>query len=197
MTALGIAFCVGGSVKWLCGGPGAGWLYVRPDLAEQLEPAFAGWQGARRAVRVRGGDGARARRRALPHRHAGRRRELRGERGLRDHQGDRRRADPRELDATDGAPRRARRRRRLRADLAARARAIRGGPSSSACPTSRPCTRSSRPARSSATTGPTRACASARTSSRPTTRSALRSTRSRRSSLPARTRRAPGAAAGY
>jgi len=44
VTALGIAFCVGGSVKWLCGGPGAGWLYVRPDLAEQLEPAFAGWQ---------------------------------------------------------------------------------------------------------------------------------------------------------
>jgi len=45
VSALGIAFCVGGSVKWLCGGPGAGWLYVRPDLAEQLEPAFAGWQG--------------------------------------------------------------------------------------------------------------------------------------------------------
>jgi kynureninase len=32
-------------VKWLCGGPGAGWLYVRPDVAERLEPAFAGWQG--------------------------------------------------------------------------------------------------------------------------------------------------------
>jgi kynureninase len=45
VTKLGIAFCVGGSVKWLCGGPGAGWLYVRPDLAEELEPAFAGWQG--------------------------------------------------------------------------------------------------------------------------------------------------------
>jgi kynureninase len=44
VTELGIAFCVGGSVKWLCGGPGAGWLYVRPDLAEHLEPAFAGWQ---------------------------------------------------------------------------------------------------------------------------------------------------------
>jgi kynureninase len=44
VTALGVAFCVGGSVKWLCGGPGAGWLYVRPDLAERLEPAFAGWQ---------------------------------------------------------------------------------------------------------------------------------------------------------
>src|SRR4029077_15780945 len=45
VTKLRIAFCVGGSVKWLCGGPGAGWLYVRPDLAEELEPAFAGWQG--------------------------------------------------------------------------------------------------------------------------------------------------------
>ncbi|HET7698808.1 MAG TPA: aminotransferase class V-fold PLP-dependent enzyme [Vicinamibacterales bacterium] len=36
-------FAVGGSVKWLCGGPGAGYLYVRPDLADRLEPAFAGW----------------------------------------------------------------------------------------------------------------------------------------------------------
>ncbi len=44
VTALGVEFCVGGSVKWLCGGPGAGWLYVRPDIAERLEPAFAGWQ---------------------------------------------------------------------------------------------------------------------------------------------------------
>src|SRR5215207_3068072 len=44
VTALEVAFAVGGSVKWLCGGPGAGWLYVRPDLAERLEPAFAGWQ---------------------------------------------------------------------------------------------------------------------------------------------------------
>jgi kynureninase len=44
VSALGIEFCVGGSVKWLCGGPGAGWLYVRADVAERLEPAFAGWQ---------------------------------------------------------------------------------------------------------------------------------------------------------
>jgi kynureninase len=44
VTELGVEFCVGGSVKWLCGGPGAGWLYVRPDVAERLEPAFAGWQ---------------------------------------------------------------------------------------------------------------------------------------------------------
>jgi kynureninase len=36
-------FAVGGSVKWLCGGPGAGYLYVRPDLAETLEPGDVGW----------------------------------------------------------------------------------------------------------------------------------------------------------
>jgi kynureninase len=35
--------CVGGSVKFLCGGPGNGWLYVRPDLAESLRPADVGW----------------------------------------------------------------------------------------------------------------------------------------------------------
>ena len=44
VISLGVDFAVGGSVKWLCGGPGAGWLYVRPDLAERLEPAFTGWQ---------------------------------------------------------------------------------------------------------------------------------------------------------
>ncbi len=44
VTALGVDFAVGGSVKWLCGGPGNGWLYVRPDLIERLEPTFMGWQ---------------------------------------------------------------------------------------------------------------------------------------------------------
>jgi kynureninase len=38
VTALEVDFAVGGSVKWLCGGPGNGWLYVRPDLIERLEP---------------------------------------------------------------------------------------------------------------------------------------------------------------
>ena len=44
VTALGVSFAVGGSVKWLLGGPGNGWLYVRPDLAETLEPQAIGWQ---------------------------------------------------------------------------------------------------------------------------------------------------------
>jgi kynureninase len=44
VTELNVDFAVGGSVKWLCGGPGNGWLYVRPDLADVLEPTFVGWQ---------------------------------------------------------------------------------------------------------------------------------------------------------
>jgi kynureninase len=43
ISGLDADFAVGGSVKWLCGGPGAGYLYVRPDLARTLEPGFAGW----------------------------------------------------------------------------------------------------------------------------------------------------------
>jgi len=43
LEALGVDFAVGGSVKWLCGGPGAGYLYVRPDLAAELEPGIVGW----------------------------------------------------------------------------------------------------------------------------------------------------------
>jgi kynureninase len=44
LAALEVDFAVGGSVKWLCGGPANGWLYVRPDLAERLEPTYVGWQ---------------------------------------------------------------------------------------------------------------------------------------------------------
>jgi kynureninase len=36
-------FATGGSVKWLCGGPGAGYLYVRRDLQTKLEPKTTGW----------------------------------------------------------------------------------------------------------------------------------------------------------
>jgi kynureninase len=48
VTALDVDFAVGGSVKWLCGGPANGWLYVRPDLAERLEPTYVGWQAHER-----------------------------------------------------------------------------------------------------------------------------------------------------
>ncbi len=47
LTELGVDFATGGSVKWLCGGPGAGFLYIRPDLIGQLEPAATGWAAHR------------------------------------------------------------------------------------------------------------------------------------------------------
>jgi kynureninase len=42
---LGVSFACGGSVKYVCGGPGAAWLYVRPDLVEQFAPRVTGWFG--------------------------------------------------------------------------------------------------------------------------------------------------------
>ncbi len=33
----------GGSHKWLCGGPGCGWIYVKPSLLERFRPAITGW----------------------------------------------------------------------------------------------------------------------------------------------------------
>jgi len=43
VQALGCEFFTGGSVKWLCGGPGAGYLFVRPDLLPTLAPCNTGW----------------------------------------------------------------------------------------------------------------------------------------------------------
>lgn len=43
VQALGVDMVCGGSVKWLCGGPGAGYLYVRKGLMETLEPRITGW----------------------------------------------------------------------------------------------------------------------------------------------------------
>ncbi|HYN84802.1 MAG TPA: aminotransferase class V-fold PLP-dependent enzyme [Pyrinomonadaceae bacterium] len=40
---LDVDFATGGSVKWLCGGPGAGYLYVAPRLQQHLEPKVTGW----------------------------------------------------------------------------------------------------------------------------------------------------------
>jgi len=40
---LNVDFATGGVLKWLCGGPGVGFLYVRPDLGNKLEPRITGW----------------------------------------------------------------------------------------------------------------------------------------------------------
>ncbi len=39
----GIDFYIGGCLKWLCGGPGNAFLYVRPELAQKIKPALTGW----------------------------------------------------------------------------------------------------------------------------------------------------------
>ena len=43
VTELGVDFATGGCLKWLCGGPGNGFLYTRPDLLPTLTPRFTGW----------------------------------------------------------------------------------------------------------------------------------------------------------
>jgi kynureninase len=43
VQSLNVDFACGGVLKWLCGGPGTAYLYVRPDLGKKLEPRFTGW----------------------------------------------------------------------------------------------------------------------------------------------------------
>lgn len=43
VKALDVDVVIGGCLKWLCGGPGNAFLYVRPDLCERLEPVLTGW----------------------------------------------------------------------------------------------------------------------------------------------------------
>ena len=48
LQALDVDFAVGGVLKWLCGGPGVAYLYVRPDLRKKLSPSLTGWAAHRR-----------------------------------------------------------------------------------------------------------------------------------------------------
>ena len=45
VAALDVDLMVGGSVKWLLGGPGTGYLYARPEVADRLAPWLVGWFG--------------------------------------------------------------------------------------------------------------------------------------------------------
>jgi kynureninase len=47
VRGLEVDFATGGSVKWLCGGPGAGYLYVRREHWDSLEPRLTGWMAHR------------------------------------------------------------------------------------------------------------------------------------------------------
>ena len=41
---LGVDFLTGGVLKWLCGGPGGCFLWVRPEVGAEVAPALTGWQ---------------------------------------------------------------------------------------------------------------------------------------------------------
>jgi kynureninase len=56
VRALGTDFAVGGVLKWLCGGPGVGYLYVREDLRAKLRPALTGWIAHRRPFNFETGE---------------------------------------------------------------------------------------------------------------------------------------------
>lgn len=43
LSKLAVDIVVGSCIKWLCGGPGAGFIWIRRDLVEELEPADVGW----------------------------------------------------------------------------------------------------------------------------------------------------------
>ncbi len=47
VRASGVDFLAGGTLKWLMGGPGMGFLYVRRELAAQLRPTALGWWAVR------------------------------------------------------------------------------------------------------------------------------------------------------
>lgn len=53
-----VDFLVGGALKWLCGGPGVAYLYVRPDLHARLEPALTGWLAHPQPFEFAVGEGA-------------------------------------------------------------------------------------------------------------------------------------------
>lgn len=56
VQALKVDFLVGGSVKWLCGGSGAAFLYARKDLIARFEPTVTGWFSDKRPFDFRFGD---------------------------------------------------------------------------------------------------------------------------------------------
>jgi kynureninase len=43
VTDLNVDFYIGGVLKWMCGGPGGVFMYVRPDLLTTLQPKITGW----------------------------------------------------------------------------------------------------------------------------------------------------------
>jgi kynureninase len=50
VTTLDVDFCMAGVLKWMCGGPGGVFLYVRPDWLRTLRPKLTGWMAHQRPL---------------------------------------------------------------------------------------------------------------------------------------------------
>jgi kynureninase len=56
VKALDVDFLVSGTLKWLMGGPGVAFIYVREELIPQLRPTATGWWGARDMFQFKSGE---------------------------------------------------------------------------------------------------------------------------------------------
>lgn len=56
VTALNVDYFIGGVLKWMCGGPGGVFMYVRPDLLHTLQPRITGWFAHKRPFAFEVGD---------------------------------------------------------------------------------------------------------------------------------------------
>jgi kynureninase len=43
VRALGVDIYIGGCLKWLCGGPGAAFVWIDPEIRDRLRPSLTGW----------------------------------------------------------------------------------------------------------------------------------------------------------
>jgi len=56
VQSLNVDILLGGVLKWLCGGPGGAFMYIRPDLLTSMQPRFTGWVAHRRPFEFDPGD---------------------------------------------------------------------------------------------------------------------------------------------
>src|SRR5581483_7294837 len=56
VKALDVDFLVSGTLKWLMGGPGVAFIYVREGLIPKLKPTATGWWGARDMFQFKSGE---------------------------------------------------------------------------------------------------------------------------------------------
>ena len=99
-----VDYYIGGVLKWLCGGPGGVFMYVRPDLLPSLKPKVTGWFASASPFAFDVEKSRLARRRLPPdERHARHRFPARHPAWRRHHRPSRRRRYPPEVDAANGA----------------------------------------------------------------------------------------------